>query len=537
MLMIRILQSQDPFKREMGLNLLGLVANSHINVLTSAVANIQAIIRIYTANLNDLTNEGRILLASIRSLASIVTSISQNANLEPFQELVGPIINGLMVAITANQQNHQAISETTIISYIEAMIDLVESKCAFVEYQLAYAFDSLLRIVESTAVSSPIRRMSLEVLVTICAETPKRVRKLKSNEGKERYVVIRRIINACIEFMGQLVDDESWERAITIEDVGAYYDVAATVADTTTNAIGDSERILNADCGESSLDRILKSLGVNCTISIINETVLRLLQSNANPETGGNWRYAYVGFHVLALFLDETSNMHKKNEIMQYCSFVIKIFDSYLLPDNYATLHPRVKGAVFYALSRFISNQGKGLIDIAMASEISGSSSLSSFDESVNCMNQSNLITAADILNAIKRILQYLLNNSISSSNPSPRIRRYVIGCIMNFIEICPRPFLEDKVHAILLSVTQALSEGPVIVQEFAIFCIVSLCETLRDGFYSSDLSKAGNKPFSDSVNQNMASYYDSLMPILKAVLYQAHVGNVETLWGQTFEW
>jgi len=111
------------------------------------------------------------------------------------------------------------------------------------------------------------------------------------------------------------------------------------------------------------------------------------------------------------------------------------------------------------------------------------------------------------------------------------------MGCIMNFIDMCPQSYMgEDKVQAILSSVIHALSDGPVIVQEYAIFCIISLCENLRYGFSSVDMTKSKSAlPSPNGVS--MGTYYDVLMPILKNILCQTYSSGCDGLWGQTFEW
>jgi hypothetical protein len=471
----------------MALNLLGLLSHSHGGVLISSPVNMNFIISTLHSSLNDTSSNGRIMLASLRALSFIISSISLESDIEPFQHLIEPMINGLSTMIASHLQASHIVSESMVISYIDILIELIESKVAFIEFKLVYVVESLLALGSTASVSPSIRRMLVETIVTIGLLTPKKLRKIKSRGANS---IIERIVTICIEMMGQIPDEASWESATNHEE---------------GNAISSSddqivEAALNADCGESSLDRLLPVLGINCTSQTMNQAINSLLQ--ASPEV---WRYNYVGFRVLGIYIDASARMTKSAEITRFVQRCIQIFENFMVPINFHPLHPRVKGSMFLAISRLIFVHGKFIF--------------ADYESLAYGVKKDNALISSMTL-----MLQFLLAKSSVSSIASPRIRCSVLDCLMKLIDVSPRLFLDDKAHAILNTVIQSLSEGPRIVQELAVLCIISLSDTIR-----------GDPSASNTIT--MAMYYDSLMPILKSVLAQCHVsGGYEELWSQTFE-
>lgn len=121
-------QSTLPNDREMGLTLMGLLSSSHISFLLSSPENINTIINIYSVNLIDLSNKGRVLLASIRSITSILTSINQESELDQFQPLLAPLLTGFKQLISLMLTGE--INESIIISYLESFIDIIDYKAS-----------------------------------------------------------------------------------------------------------------------------------------------------------------------------------------------------------------------------------------------------------------------------------------------------------------------------------------------------------------------------------------------------------------------
>ena len=102
-----------------------------------------------------------------------------------------------------------------------------------------------------------------------------------------------------------------------------------------------------------------------------------------------------------------------------------------------------------------------------------------------------------------ERLLEVILNGMSVSSNPSPRVRRNAILCLMNLIDSSPTNLLESWGPRILTIVMNSLKEGPVMIQECCVSCIVSFAESVK--------------------GEQLASYYDSIMPILQHSIVCPH--------------
>ena len=88
--------------------------------------------------------------------------------------------------------------------------------------------------------------------------------------------------------------------------------------------------------------------------------------------------------------------------------------------------------------------------------------------------------------------------------------------CLVNLLDMTPASLLIPRSSQILTHVTAALSAGPVSVQEGCINAIMSLAESIR--------------------GEQLATYYDSIMPFLKQVLDHARSKGLDTLWGLALE-
>ena len=86
----------------------------------------------------------------------------------------------------------------------------------------------------------------------------------------------------------------------------------------------------------------------------------------------------------------------------------------------------------------------------------------------------------------------------------------------MNLVDSSATSLVEGWAPRILTAVMGALVEGPVMVQECCVSCIVSFAESVK--------------------GEQLSSYYDIIMPILQQLLHHAHVTGLESLWGQTME-
>lgn len=157
-------------------------------------------------------------------------------------------------------------------------------------------------------------------------------------------------------------------------------------------------------------------------------------------------------------------------------------------------LHLRTMYGLTFLISQFLVHHGKSLYgDDGKSFRSLGSKPLLSYSET---------------------ILQYILTSCSTVS--SPKIRHGFLGCLMNFIDVSPPSFIQDRLNPILAVVMQSFSDS-LYVQESGVLCIISLAQNLRG-------------------SEVMTIYYDVFMPVLKDLLSQALARGQESLWGQVFE-
>lgn len=477
--MHRKLQSSCFKDREIGFVLLGLCSNSHINFLISSSSSINIIKNIFSENLvlvvaESQTNE-KCCLEAMKALSFIIPSIPSEMQLDPFCCLVDSIMMLISSFVLANKSS--IVLETNCICLIEYFIEIIEHRMSFCEGRLLLVFDSLLSIAENKSISMDIRRMIIEALVLIGDSSPKKVRKLKATE---KYLHIKRLANVCIELILTISDDENWEKSDTLEHLD----------------IDDADE--NSHNGEISLDRLSDAIGFKVSHPIVSSIITNLL--NQCMENG-SWKCTYAAYQILGNFMEVSRNIKGKLEIQKYCNEVMTLFSHsivMMLKGHSTFCHPRVKNSLFFAINQYLVMHGKNISNMLSYAELEKS-------------------TLFEFLNQqYYDLLKFLLSEISINKNPSPRLRRSIIDGISSFIDVMPSLHVEQRVSDILSAVVQALIEGPLIVQENCLAAIISLAESIRD--------------------ENMAIYYDDLMPILKSLLNHAMTNNIETLYGQVFE-
>jgi len=143
--------------------------------------------------------------------------------------------------------------------------------------------------------------------------------------------------------------------------------------------------------------------------------------------------------------------------------------------------NPRVRYTAYYSLSQFFVNHGKEL------------------DK-----------------NNVEIVLSNVLHALDTNTNPSPRVRRMILICLIKMINIINTSILEERVGIILTTIASTLAVGPTMVQELCVSAIIGLAECIK--------------------GDHIGAYYDSLMPILHQLLVHSQSINDESLWGQGLE-
>lgn len=475
------IQSPDALQREMGLALLGMLAEEAARVISVSNTSFE-IVNIYSTCLQDTSNEGRVLIAAIRSLASLLSYLPSQQEIDIFQSVAPQVMQSLisLIQIDTQQQQQQnsynsnsssinsqqqqqqtenVYSHVLVMSYVESLIEIAESCPTFYENSLFEIVSILCDIIDpnrTTNLVSSIRHIVLELLITLSTNLTKQLRKLKDPQTKEKGYFVSRLFPICLNLMINIPEEIDWEQSQLPEE--------------------SVESVNDSDVAETALDRMCKSLGLTATWGVVSSQFSQLLQNTAS------WQSIHTGLRYLGNYMEVSKSISSKKQLKEHViDMGTRIMGFVSHP------HPRIRAAAFYALGQFFSMHH-------------------------------GTITASQTQQVLPQILQSL-NVTI---NPSPRVRRYVLICLINIIDSSPAVSIMNKhTGEILEAVTSALEVGPLMIQELGVSAIISLAETIGTG------TSGGNA---------LREHYDSLMPILKNLLAYAHTHGLESLLGQGME-
>lgn len=428
-----------------------MLAGSHGSFFASP-NNAPSLSIIFCQGLGDVSNDGRVMLATVRAFCSLLAALPQESDFDNFQTVIGPLMNGLLLAV--DRVTTAELPEAATIAYAESLIDLAEECPAYFSQQLDQVFQSIIGVIERPTLQSSVRRMLVEFLVCICTSSHKKVRKMKGPNGEKSYFALK-FFPICARLMWSVHDHANWATAENTEEEEDDED--------------GYEEMQDSDMGETALDRVTQSLGLRYTFTIISSQLSSLLASSV-------WQHQRAGLRIMGNYLEVSARITDKHQLVQHRNDVCNTLTNFT-----RSTHAQVRAAAYYAICQLFVMQGREL-----------PSSIS------------------------EKLLDVILSGIPISVNPSPRIRRNAVLCLMNLIDTSPTSLLELWGTKILNSVMSALIEGPVTVQECCVSCIVSFAESVK--------------------GDQLSSYYDNIMPILQQLLHHAQASNLESLWGQTME-
>ena len=344
------------------------------------------------------------------------------------------------------------LSEAAAIAYAESLIDMSEECSSFFCLQLDQMFQAIVDLIERPTLHSSVRRMLVEFIVCICTASYKKIRKMRGPSGEKGYFALK-FFPICCRLMWGVKDSPSWVTATNTEDEEDL----------------DDEEMQDSDMGETALDRVTQVLGQRSTFSVISAQLSALLGS-------GTWQHQRAGLRIMGNYLEVSSRITDRNQIIQHRIDVTNTLTTFS-----RSAHPQVRAAAFYAICQLFVMQGSDLTAVLST-----------------------------------QLFEVILMGIPAANNPAPRIRRNAVLCLMNLIDSSATGLLETWAPRILTSVMGALMEGPVMVQECCVSCIVSFAESVK--------------------GEQLSSYYDSIMPILQQLLQHARQTGLESLWGKTME-
>ena len=371
--------------------------------------SIETIVPIFEQSLVDNANGGRIMLSAVRALGGIISCVAQPSDIERFEGLLGPLLTGLEMLLQWED------GEAAALNFAETMIEIAEDCVAFYENQLGLLLSHVFTYVAAdSGVSTPLRHMFMEFLVTLCGESTKKVRKQKGPNGEKGYFV-KTIVPICVSMMVSIPEDPNWSTSETAEE-------------------NEAEDILDCDVGETSLDRMCKDLGLTATWGEVSAQFTALLQDE------DVWQHCHAGLRCLGNYMEVSKNITNKSQLRQHVMDMALLILPFMKHP-----HDRVRAAAYYAFGQFITMHGRG----------------QGLDAS-----------------QVDQTVPLLIEGLPMSVNASPRVRRNALIALSNTVDICPPGIVQNHAGSILEAVAFALEEGPVIVQEMCVAVIIGLAET-----------------------------------------------------------
>lgn len=313
-------QSQVSTSRESGLVLLGMLAGHAMPKIVQS-NNIDGVVYLLSQCLIDDTSEGRVLISTIRTLSAFLAHVPQASMYEPFQSLLPAVLTSL--DILRHGAQHRRWDEALPVLAVEVLIEIAEDSTVYYESHLIPVVDYFAKLLTSSS-NTPLRHISIELLVTLTEQTPKRIRKLKPPS-----YFVQSVFPIAINMLQSLPEDPHW--------------VSATDAEEAVESVTDS------DVAETALDRMCAALGYIGTWNIVSQQVSSLLQ---NSNSG--WQALYAGLRYIGNYMEVSKNIPDKQHLLKYISDMLHGISSFT-----SHSHPRVRAAAYYALGMCYLSHGE----------------------------------------------------------------------------------------------------------------------------------------------------------------------------------
>ncbi len=192
--------------------------------------------------------------------------------------------------------------------------------------------------------------------------------------------------------------------------------------------------------------------------------------------TSSNWKEQIAGLKITGNYLELTAKIDNKAQLSKHRQDVAATLASFIASSN-----NRVKASAFYALGQYFSYHGKGLRD-----------------------------------DLVEQLLSLCMQHLSSNVALPPLLKYEVLVCLTSAIDIVKTSVVEKHIGNILSLIVNSLVSGPLLVQEICVTAIISLAESVK--------------------GEQIAVYYDALMPVLKQLLSYASDNKLDQLWGQGLE-
>ena len=215
------IQSADSLEKETGLALMGMIADRVVEIMATQNSFASAV-SLFERCLMDESDYGKVMVAAIRSLGSIVPIIPDESQVEQFEKLVPIIMNSLQKLVKASIDG--TLSAIAAATYVETLIEMAEDEHHFFDSHLALTYEASTTIFEHKAVPMSLRHLCLEFVITLCTNSPKKTRKIsgpsagKALQTKGQCWFSSRVLPLCVVMMKDIDDDAQWDTAAIPED-------------------------------------------------------------------------------------------------------------------------------------------------------------------------------------------------------------------------------------------------------------------------------------------------------------------------------
>lgn len=445
-------KSSDPLDRESGLALIGMLAQTLIEYFNKGNDS-SSVIYIFQTCLVDPSNNGRVCISAIRALGSFLQCIYQDTDYDQFQVLMSTIIGGLILTISMEISNSSSSEELSNDAISLAYVDTL----IIMSEEVPQFFNKQL---------SDVYQSVVEII------------EMTTISSQFRNLLIEFLVGLCVsspkiarKLVNPLTGDKGhFAKRLFPICINMMLSIQDDIEWLTNETPEDSmESTADSDVGETAIDRISKALGLRMTYPILSSLISTLLG-------GSSWQHVHAGLKLLGNYLEVTSRISDKIQLNRHRLDIITTLSSFAINSQ-----PRIRSAAFESISQLFIHHGKDL------------------------SNES-----------VQQMLLLILDACDVTINSSPRVRKNIFLALINVIEVANTDILELHISKILVSVTKALTIGPVMIQEICISGITSLAEQIK--------------------GPQIAQFYDDLMPILKQLLVHSHQQGLESLWGLGLE-
>jgi hypothetical protein len=435
--LFKCVTSEDHQLLENGLALIGFLSIRNIDFITND-QHLPIISQTLVSSLLNYNGNTRLPIAALRTLALILSSISQESTSSSLQIIIMASLKSLNSLI--NDYTAMKVEDTSVCAYIEIMIDIAEESSRFLVLEIATFVDTFLTHLSMHTLPTAIRNMLLEFLVVLTTNAPKYVRKLSGGRGEKGYV-LHSLLPICLDLMSRLPEDANWHLRTGEEDDA-------------------DDSFSDHDVGETSLDRLTKALGVKASSGLVAATIGSLLSQSA-------WQSQHNGLRVLGNYLELTVSLNKK-ELARHHAEVMGTLTHFA-----GHTHLRVRAAALYAVGQLCLMHGARL-SAAHASTLLALL-LSGTTDKVSPYPRLKLYVSYDALCTLVDCLTRCLQ---------------VFGALMNLLDNVDSSVLEPHVDSLLCAVMDNLLSSTATVQEYCILCLHSLMESVEKSIIASNYSR-----------------------------------------------